>query len=155
MRAIIKQYAGKEGLKEITLHSLQAKGQLCIIETTYASLDLILSHQEAEDFRRALLHSRIRCLQISNELFRDYTSVPGFHEKVMESRYIAPAKLKIDREILIYNDTVAFYQTRGKDVYGIEIIDADFARQQKQLFELIWQQADRPPSSANGRTSIF
>jgi len=155
MSAIIKQFTDKKGLKEITLNSLQAKDELLIIETTYASLDLMLSHAEAEKFRKQLLEGGIHCRQISNELFRDYTNVLGFHEKVMSTRYIDPAKLKIDREILIYNDTVAFYQTQGKELYGIEIIDAAFAKQQRQIFELIWKQADRPPTSNNSRTSLI
>ncbi|MGH7883361.1 MAG: hypothetical protein ACREN8_10735, partial [Candidatus Dormibacteraceae bacterium] len=149
MSASIKQYIGKKGLKEITEHSLEAAAELWIIETAFASLDLIMSHDEAEAFRKALLDKQIHCRQISNELFRDYTNVPGFHEQVMDIRYIPPQKLKIEREILIYNNVVAFYKTSGNNLFGIEIIDSDFAKQQRQLFEMVWAQADRPPTSVN------
>ena len=114
-----------------------------------------MSYEEAEAFRSELLVKNIRCREISNELFHDYTGVTGFHEKVMEVRYIDPAKLSINREVLIYNDTVAFYQTRDEEPYGVEIIDPAFALQQRQLFELLWSLSDRPPSSSNSRTSIF
>ena len=62
---------------------------------------------------------------------------------------------KIDREILIYNDTVAIYQTKGDELYGVEIVDASLAEQQRQLFELVWMQADRPANSRDPRTSVF
>ncbi len=155
MTSNIHQYTGKEGLQQIADHSLAAKGEILIYETQYASLELFMTHPQAEDHRRALLAKSLRVRQLTNQVYQHYSEVEGFHEQVMDIRRIATEKIKIDREILIYNDTIALYQTKGENLYGVEIVDASLAEQQRQLFELVWMQADRPANSRDPRTSIF
>ncbi|OHB24933.1 MAG: hypothetical protein A2542_01520 [Parcubacteria group bacterium RIFOXYD2_FULL_52_8] len=155
MSSIIHDYKGKEGLQQITTRSLEAKGEILIYETAYASLELFMPHEAAEGYRRQLLAKRLHVRQLTNQVYQHYSEVEGFHENVMDIRRIATEKLKIDREIIVYNDTVAIYQTKGEDLYGVEIVDASLAEQQRQLFELVWMQADRPANSRDSRTSIF
>ncbi len=155
MASNIHEYTGKEGLQQITAHALEAKGEILIYETAYASLELFMPHEQAEEYRRELLAKGLRVRQLTNQVYQHYSEVEGFHEQVMDIRRIATEKIKIDREILIYNDTVAIYQTKGEELYGVEIVDPSLAAQQRQLFELVWMQADRPANSKDPRTSIF
>ena len=72
----------------------------------------------------------------------------------MNIRYINPKKLIIRIETLIYNDTVAMYEPKI-DGFCLEIYSKELASQQRQMFEFVWEQADRPIIGKNGRTSIF
>jgi hypothetical protein len=155
MEQIIKTYSGTEGLLEITNHSLDAKGELLIFETSYASLNDMFGKQEGDEIRQQFVDHKIKIRQLTNQPYHEpYTDVKNFHEQVMTIRYINPAKLKIAVETLIYNDIVAIYQTK-KGGFCLEIQSQELANQQRQLFEFIWDQADRPIIGKDGRTSIF
>lgn len=151
----IKTYSGVEGLLEVTKNSLNAKGELLIYETSYASLNDMFSRKQAEDIRKEFLERKIIVRELTNKAYHEpYTEVKDFHEKVMKIRYINPAKLKIEVETLIYNNIVATYQP-WKDGICFEVYSRQLADQQRQLFEFVWKQADRPIIGKGGRTSIF
>ncbi len=56
-------------------------------------------------------------------------------------RYIDPVVFKIEFETYIYNSCVALLSYQTDDIFGVEIHNPQLARQQKQLFDLIWSQA--------------
>ena len=148
-------YSGVEGLLNVTFNSLKATGDLLIFETSYASLNDMFTKKQAEDIRKELVRRGIKVRQLTNHAYHEpYTNVEGFHEKVMNIRYINPNKLRIKVETLIYNNVVAIYEPK-ENGFCLEIKSKELADQQRQLFEFIWQNADRPVIGKNGRTSIF
>lgn len=155
MQNKITTYSGIEGLMKVTENSLNAKEELLIIETSYASLNDMFNPKMAEDIRQKFLERKIKIRQLTNQAYHEpYTKIECFHEEVMNIRYINPTKLDIKVETLIYNNVVAIYEPK-KDGFCIEIESPELAGQQRQLFEFIWQQADRPIIGKGGRTSIF
>ena len=72
----------------------------------------------------------------------------------MNIRYVNPNKLNIQVETLVYNTIVALYEPK-ENGFCVEIHSKELADQQRQLFEFIWKQADRPIIGKGGRTSIF
>ena len=62
-----------------------------------------------------------------------------------ESRYIPPGLLKIDHQLDVYNDVVAIYNWYEGEVFGIQIVNEKVADFQKQLFDLVWKQANLKP----------
>ncbi len=155
MEKQIITYSGKQGLLKVTQNSLTTKGELLIFETSYASLNDMFSKEEAEKIRSEFVKRKIKVRQLTNHAYHEpYTQVKDFHERVMNIRYINPNKLKIKVETLIYNDVVAIYEPR-QEGFCLEIYSKELADQQRQLFEFIWKQADRPIIGKGGRTSIF
>ena len=151
----IISYSGKEGLLKVTTNSLEAKGELLVFETSYASLNNLFSKKQAEDIRAKFLERKIKVRELTNHAFHEqYTNVPDFHEKVMNIRYVNPNKLNIQVESLVYNTIVALYEPK-ENGFCVEIHSKELADQQRQLFEFIWKQADRPIIGKGGRTSIF
>lgn len=151
----IKYYQGVEGLLTVTRNSLKAEGELLTFETSYASLNAMFTREQAEEIRRQFLARKVKVRELTNQIYHEpYTDIKDFHEKVMEIRYISPAKLKIKVETLIYNDVVAIYEPK-ENGFCLEIYSQELADQQRQLFEFIWKQADRPIIGRGGRTSIF
>ena len=151
----IVSYSGIEGLLKVTQNSLSAEGELLIFETSYASLNDMFTKDQAEEIRNEFVNKKIKIRELTNHAYHEtYTHVRYFHEKVMNIRYINPNRLQIKVETLIYNNVVALYEPK-KDGFCLEIYSKELADQQRQLFEFIWKQADRPIIGKGGRTSIF
>lgn len=155
MKDQIISYKGVEGLLKITRNSLQTKGELLIFETSYSSLNDMFTKKEAEDIRKEFYSRGIKIRELTNQMYHEpYTDVKEFHKYVMDIRYIGLRKLDIKVETLIYNNVVAIYEPK-EDGFCIEICSQELADQQRQLFEFIWKQADRPIIGKSGRTSMF
>lgn len=58
-----------------------------------------------------------------------------------QTRHIPENVLAITHSTVTYDDKVLHYSWRDKRVFGIEIQNADIARMQRQLFEVLWTQA--------------
>ena len=62
-------------------------------------------------------------------------------EQYSQYRYINPLKLKIDFEVLIYNNVYATYTHHDDSIFAVEIYNRELAAMQKQLFDFVWNQA--------------
>ena len=71
----------------------------------------------------------------------------------MEVRYIEETALKIDFEVLVYNNVVTIY-TYQKELFGIEIYNSSLARMQKQLFQFVWNSAKEMKVGKGGKAWI-
>lgn len=149
----IISYQGVEGLKQVTLNSLRAKDGIYIYEIS--SMNEFIEQKFAEDVRRQFVKNQIYIKQLTNRVFLDkWTAVEELVEKYWEARYIDPKKFEIKAEILVYNNVVAIYDFK-KEIFCVEIYNQNLARMQKQLFEFIWNLAEKPIIGKGGRTSLF
>ncbi len=146
----------KDAAKNITLNSLDTKGQLRIYEMVYNSSEEIFNEDEARTFRENLVKKDIHIRELTNQAYRDdkaLEAIPGFMD-VFEARYIDPASISYKTEVIIYNDVVAFYDY-SPDSLGLEIFDANFASMQKQIFDQLWRRSSRPVIGRGGRSSLI
>lgn len=152
--AKIFEYKGIKGVKQITLNSLNVKGKLRIYEIVYSSLNEIFTEEEAEDLRRKFVSNKAEILELTNMAYKDSGSSVKGYDDIINVRYIKPQDIKYETEVIIYNDTVAFY-SYGKNPKGVEIIDKDFASIQKQIFDQVWRKGKRPVIGKGGRSSLI
>ena len=132
---------GDDVYKQVTWNSLQAKGKLLIFEMV-SDMTSLMEREFAEEVRRELVKRRIHVHQITNlKHLEHYTDVTELVEKYWEVKYVDPKVLNLSYEVLIYNDVVAMYNLRGKDVFCVEVHDANLAAMQKQLFAYVWRTA--------------
>lgn len=132
---------GEDVYKQVTWNSLKAKGKLFIFEMV-SDMSSLMDRSFAEEVRRELVKRRIHVHQITNfKHLEHYTDVTELVEKYWDVKYIDPKVLNLSYEVLIYNDVVAMYNLRGKDVFCVEVHDANLAAMQKQLFAYIWRTA--------------
>lgn len=88
------------------------------------------------------MENKIRVKQISNlKKFHGWTDIAEFDTKYWECRYIDPKKLKMEFEVLIYNEVYVMYNVGSKDVFCVEIYNAELAAMQKQVFDYMWNAA--------------
>ncbi len=136
----IHYYSGPEGLKQVTLNSLEAKNELLIFEIK--DLGAFLDFGFAEEVRRDFVQHDVRVREISSEPeVTPWTKVTEFATKHWNCRYIDPGDLEIEVEVLIYNHTVAMYNYHQGEIFCIEIQSRAIANMQRQLFNFVWNKA--------------
>lgn len=135
----IIEYRGIDGLKQINWNLTKAQDHYRVFELAHLS-DHLGKHF-AEKIRRRQVEKHITSLDLTNDPDWQITTHAPSYEQVSEARYINPAVFKIEFETYIYNNCVALLNYAKDDIFGVEIYNAHLARQQIQLFDLLWSQA--------------
>lgn len=134
-------YEGISGLKQITWNSLKAKGELLIYEVG-TDMSAFLDKKFSEKVREELVLRKILTRQLTNhKKICDFTNVTSLVKKYWEVRYVSPADLKMNFEVLIYNNVYVAYNYSGKDIFCVEIYNQSLADMQRQLFEFVWKKS--------------
>ncbi|OGM61731.1 hypothetical protein A2961_02265 [Candidatus Woesebacteria bacterium RIFCSPLOWO2_01_FULL_39_21] len=64
---------------------------------------------------------------------------PGGDWSFWNARYITEKIVKINQNIDLYNDTIAYSYWDGSDIFGVEIQNQRVADMQKQIHDLLWK----------------
>ena len=132
---------GVDGLKHVTWNSLRARGKLLIYEVS-ASMTAFLPQEFSEKVREELVTNKIHTLQLTNIAHMSpWTKVKDAAGTYWTPRFIAPKELLIKSEVLIYNDVTAIYHYLNNDIFCVEIVNADLAHMQSQIFDFIFRHA--------------
>lgn len=135
----IHTYTGVDGMKQMAWHELRTEGELLAFgNSTFEEMvdDPIWS----EKLREMIIQRGYK----TREIFNDPSKQPDFTVKEhymnrYEVRRVPEDALPVATPMIMYNDTVEIYQfTDGKHV-GIEIINAEFAKTMRSIFELYWR----------------
>ena len=139
-----------EDIAKINRESARAKTGIRIIELS--SLGEVIPLAEAEGIRQQLLANKVPVKQLTNvSSFAGWTAVDGFVDQCMQVRHISEQELPIQTEVLIFDDTVAFYRVEPEVTLTV-VTEAAVAAQQKALFDLAWQQAAPMALASDGST---
>lgn len=132
--------ATPKDLYRVSLESARAKEkEIFIFELE--SLSDLFDEKLAEDLRKEFLKNNIKIKQITNiPALPKFTENNEFVNELMTFRYVPKDIFSIDKEIVIFDDTVAIYTPKELLV----IKDKVFANNQKQLFMSIWDQGYSP-----------
>lgn len=133
-------YQGVQGLKQVSYNITKAKDKLRVFEMEH--LDSFTDIEFSERVRTKLLQNQITTQDLTNTpKFPGFSDITEFITKYSHFRYINPKKLKIQFEVLIYNNVYATYTYHNKEVFCVEIYNKHLANMQKQIFDFIWSQA--------------
>ncbi len=140
MGSRLRYYSGIEGLKQITLNSLEAKDELLIYELK--DMSAFLDFGFAEEVRQDLVKRKIHTRELTSLTeMPPWTKVTEQVVKFWEPRYIDPKELEVKFELLIYNNTFAMYTYLNGEIFCIEVHSKALAHMQKQLFNYVWNRA--------------
>lgn len=119
-----------------------------------SSLSNIIPVSTAESIRRKLMKNNVKIMQLTNQrVFEPWTKVKGYIEKCMNIRYVPKDMLPINTEVLIFDNVVAIYQVEPE--ISVTVIEhANFAIQQKALFDNFWRIAKPTVVGSDGSTTI-
>ncbi len=135
-------YKGIEGLKQITWNSLAAKDVIRIYEID--NLEGFLDKEFSEKIRLEIIQRKIFVKQIINHThYAAFTNLKQIVRELWDPRYINPQEIKIDPEVLIYNDVYAMYRYEQGEIFAVEIYNQKLADMQKQIFEFVFKHAQK------------
>jgi len=135
----IVEYRGVDGLKQMNWNLTKAESEYRVFEL--ASLGKHLGKHFAEKVRARQAEKNIVSYDLTNDPgWRLETNIVGY-ATLSNARFINPTTFTIEFETYIYNNVVALLSYENDDIFGVEIHNEKLARQQRQLFDLLWSQA--------------
>lgn len=135
------EYRGLDGLKQMNWNLVsKAKGQYKVFE-----LDALQNHtgfnKHFKDKLDAIeINNKLETFDLTNNPDRPVSNTNA-SVRLNHFAYIDPALFKIEFETYIYNNVVALLSYDKDDIFGVEIYNDKLARQQEQLFDLLWSQS--------------
>lgn len=132
----IIEYHGENGLKQMTWNQTKANDHIKIFSQTGS--DAYISPHFADKLREEWTLKQIKCFELTNDKNKKLmTKIQGY-PALYKTRYIDPQVLNIEYETAIYDNVTALLHFSGNEIIGVEIYNDKLARQQEQLFDLIW-----------------
>lgn len=141
-------YRGKNGIQQMAWNTLKATKY--VLGYTYREFEEIVGSTFAQDWRDEFIVRKLFMREIySDELYK--SKKQGFKATTdpsiqFQERYISSKILDINHQMDIYNDVITFYNWHEGEVFGVEIYNNKVALMHKQLFEIVWNKAKKPPA---------
>ncbi len=133
----IIEYRGTDGLKQMNFNLSKATAEFRVFEL--AGLDKHLGKHFAQRMRDRFKDRKLRSFDLTNNPNR--ANEPGNESPHAKTRYIDPSIFKIEFETYIYDNVIGLLSYEDNDIFGVEIYNDKLAKQQTQLFNLLWNQA--------------
>jgi sugar-specific transcriptional regulator TrmB len=133
----IVEYKGVDGLKQMNFNLSKATKEFRVFEL--AGLDKHLGAHFAQKMREKYREKKLHSFDLTNNPNR--ANEPGIDGTLSQTRYIDPNIFKIEFETYVYDNVVGLLSYENEDIFGVEIYSDKLARQQIQLFNLLWNQA--------------
>lgn len=131
-------YEGSRGVKQANWNSTKSNNILRIIELD--TMNNLFDKKFAEGLRRSMAETNLTVHQLTNLKRIEIDTLYKDLVQNTEIKFIDPKRLKINYEILIYNNTYSIYNLdEGEQV--VEINSKALAKMQAQLFDYIWKDA--------------
>ncbi len=142
-------YRGIEGMKQMIWHITRATG---LYRTySYRFWNDIVGDKFTLDINREMLLNNFKVHDLYSDQYIKYKEnwmqshgkKPGGNWGFWNARFISEKVVKINQNIDIYNDIVAYSYWDGSDVFGLEIQNERVASMQKQVHDVLWKTAKR------------
>lgn len=138
----VQFYRGPEGVRQMMWNELKAKTE--IVGYTYRIMDeatgRAFMERWVDAFEERGLHARVLVGDEFTKSWRENKPNVKVQRRIggMEYNYIDPKAFDVTHTCKIYDDVVAYYQWKDKDVFGVEIHNKDIADAQRTFFEALW-----------------
>ncbi|MCC7304210.1 hypothetical protein IT418_02240 [bacterium] len=150
----VKFYRGVDGIKQQLWNCLSA--ERVINSYSYRNFIEIVGYRffdnwAAEFERRGLINREIRSdeyVSSEEETHAQYRNFAGD-----QLRYLPNKIINIQLAVDIYNDTISLYNWNKGEIFGIEIVNKQFADLQRQVYEHYWKLATPMEPMNNSRLS--
>ncbi len=144
-------YHGREGIRQMAWHLLRSNKIFytysCSFWDEVLGGKFTLSLNEEMVKRKLKVHDIYsdQYLTYKDEWLKKHGYKPGGDWSWWRSRHIPEKILKIDQNIDIYNDVVAYYHWEGNETFGLEIYNERVSTFHKQMHDILWKMAKPDP----------
>jgi predicted transcriptional regulator len=145
----VTYYRGIEGMKQMIWHLTNCDG---VYRTySYRFWNDIIGDKFTLELNRVMIEKKFKVHDIYSDQYIKYKEnwmktrgkKPSGDWSFWESRFLSEKVVKIDQNIDIYNDIVAYSYWDGQDVFGLEIQNQRVADMQKQIHDVLWKSAKK------------
>lgn len=135
----VKYYQGSEGLKQMLWNVVSRAKEF--VGLGYEDWNTSVGKNYADKLRQKMLDNKVVSREILNQVDDTfgYTSLGKNYTQVYEHRAINSNILEIKHDTYIYGDVFAYYYHYQGEYFGVEIHNAEIARTEKQIFEILWK----------------
>jgi sugar-specific transcriptional regulator TrmB len=139
----VKYYRGVEGLRQM-LWNVVASGKE-YVGLGYENWNTSVGKSYAEKLRAKNMKTGVKSRELLNVVGKEYeyTSLKESYAGVYEHRVIDPKILEIKHDTYIYGDVFAYYYHYRGEYFGVEIHNAEIARTEKQIFDILWKMGEK------------
>ncbi len=137
----IIEYSGIDGLKQMNFNLTKAVNHFKVFELSDLQKHNGMNPQFVSKLRRAWTEKQIRSYDLTNNEDRAPDEADG-RSALSLVAYIDPKLFRIEFETYVYNNVVSLLNYDGDDIFGVEIYNEKLAKQQEQLFDVVWRMAE-------------
>jgi hypothetical protein len=138
-------YRGIEGMKQMIWHQASCKEFLRTY--SYRFWNDIVGDKFTLEINREMRENKIKVHDLYSDQYIKYKQnwmkekgkKPAGDWSFWNARYISEKVVKINQNIDIYEDTVAYSYWDGPDIFGVEIKNQRVADMQKQIHDVFWK----------------
>ena len=137
----VKYFQGREGLKQMLWNVVASRKSYAGIG--YENWNSSVGKTYADKLRSKNMETGVESREITNDQDDDFefTSLGEKYKQVYTHRRIDPNILEIKHDTYIYGDVFAYYYHYQGEYFGVEIHNAEIARTEQQMFEILWKMA--------------
>lgn len=140
----ITTYKKGEGIKQL-LWNIVTSGEKELIGFSPGTLEDVTDREFAEkwrlEFQRRKMFNRII---LNSHVKMNWSNVKDFLKVNVKAKTLEAEKIRFEREILIYGNTVAIISKKDDpDQYGVVIQDKLLVDSYKQMFEYFWKEVGK------------
>jgi predicted transcriptional regulator len=140
-------YEGQEGIMNVIEDTLHAEDGI-LGYTNFAELPQVLPENYLMDYAKQKIKKRIATRMLSPHSLEGLQHLgqcypQGFHTHLVEVLFVDPENFPFEYQVMIYNNKVAILSLNPKELLGIILESALYARTQRAIFELAWRGAEQ------------
>lgn len=137
----VEFYKGVEGVKQILMNALKAKGE--IKSFSFKEINDIVGVDFESKWKLEFYLKKLNMREIVSDSYmysKKKVEVDNNKDnKALEVKYISPGVLNINHTLLLYSDVIATIYWVDNEAYGTEIYNEKLTDLQKQFFEMVWK----------------
>lgn len=140
----VRYYQGIEGLRQMLWNVVNTRDEF--VGLGYEDWNTSVGKNYAEKLRQRHIERGNKSRELLNQVDDDYsyTQIPATtYTRVYEHRAIDPKMLEIKHDTYIYDGVFAYYYHYQGELFGVEIHNAEIAKTEKQMFEILWKMAEK------------
>jgi sugar-specific transcriptional regulator TrmB len=140
----IQHYKGADGLKQMLWNQTRSESENLSI--LYENMQIRTNVTFFERWAHKCNERGLKFRSIINDNFiKTQQEWYGRHSNERlaqwQGRYLPDDVFLITHSVVVYDDVTAYYNWKDGEIFGIEIYNQQIADSQRQLFEMIWSQA--------------
>lgn len=136
----VTYYKGIDGIKQVLWNSLGNKKNQELLVYGYLNLYDNIGEEFIDIYHIEEKTRKTKIYELTNESHDSggWTKQVEYFINYYQERYIPSNIIKINQDLMIYQDTVAHINYIDDDYFATEIHNANIANLQRQLFWLVW-----------------